>query len=117
MEIKKIIFVNILNIICSILTCIIMKPHMFPRSLMHFPIGSIGSILLFKSAIHGISYIYMISLYQIIEFSAHMQINGVDYSWIDIEGYIIGFTYTTITYMYLIPSDIKKSNIELQYQP
>ena len=98
---QKLIIVNLLNIICSVLTCIILKPHMFSRSLMHFPIGSLGSYIIYKSKIHGIIFIYLITLYQCLELYGHYKLYNVDYSWIDIEGYIIGFIYTTIMIIYL----------------
>ena len=97
----KIIYASILNITASILTCIILRSHMYMRGIMHFPMGSIGSILLFKSKIHGILFIYLLSVYQCMELYAHIKMYTEDYSWIDVEGYIIGFTYTTITYLYL----------------
>ena len=46
---KTIIYAIIFNITLSILTCIILRSHMYSRGIMHFPMGSIGSILLFKS--------------------------------------------------------------------
>ena len=98
---RKYVYVNILNIVASILTCIILRRHMFIRGIMHFPMGTIGSILLFKSRIHGILFIYLLSVYQCMELYAHIKMYTIDYSWIDVEGYIIGFTYTTITYLYL----------------
>ena len=98
---NKIIIVSIFNIVASVLTCIVLKPHMFPRSLMHLPIGAFGSILIFKSHLHGIIFVYLISLYQCMELYAHLKMYNIDYSWIDLEGYLIGFSYTTVTYMYL----------------
>jgi len=98
---QKTIIINILNIVFSVLTCIVMKPHMFPRSLMHFPFGSIGAVILQYRLHHGYIYIFLICLYQCMEFYAHLKMYNEDYSWIDIEGYIIGFTYTTIATMTL----------------
>lgn len=46
-------------------------------------------------------YIYLITLYQIIECYGHYKLYNLDYSWIDIEGYIIGFTFTTLMNIYL----------------
>ena len=90
-----------LNFFFSSVTCITLKPHMFGRSLMHFPIGSFGSFLLFKSNIHGVVFIFLISLYQCMEMYAHFQLYNEDYSWIDLEGYLIGYSYTTCTLLYI----------------
>ena len=105
---QKIIVLNTLNIVLSVVTCIVLKPHMFPRSLMHFPFGSLGSFLLFKSNIHGLVYIYLVSLYQCTEMYGHFKLYNEDYSWIDIEGYLIGFTYTTCMILYLNETNFNK---------
>jgi hypothetical protein len=103
----KNILINILNIVFSVLTCIVMKPHMFPRSLMHFPFGSIGAVILHNRIHHGYVYIFFICLYQCMELYAHFRMYNEDYSWIDIEGYTIGFTYTTFTIMLLSENNYK----------
>ena len=41
------------------------------------------------------------------ELYAHLKMYNEDYSWIDIEGYIIGFTYSTFTIMLLSDKKIK----------
>lgn len=98
---QKIVIACTLNVIFSVLTCIVMKPHMFPRSLMHLPFGAMGSFLIHKSPAHGYAYMFMINLYQILELYAHFVMYDLDYSWIDIEGYIVGFTYTTCCILYI----------------
>ena len=74
---------------------------MFVRSLMHLPFGALASYLLFKSTPHGLAFIYLITLYQVMELYGHFQLYSEDFSWIDLEGYIIGFAYTTLSYLYL----------------
>ena len=98
---QKIVVVNTLNVIVSVLTCIVMKPHMFSRSLMHLPFGAMGAYLIHKSLHHGYVYMFMINLYQVIELYGHISMYSIDYSWIDLEGYIVGFTYTTCCILYL----------------
>ena len=109
--IHKTIIIVLINIIISVLTCIVLKPNMFGRSVMHLPLGAFGSILLFKSQVHGLVYIYLITLYQCMEFYAHFKMYNIDYSWIDIEGYIVGFIYTTISFLYM-QSDYKNNDLE-----
>ena len=98
---QKSVLIYTLNLLLSVITCIILKPHMFPRSLMHFPFGSLGSYIIFKSPVHGIIYIFLMISYQCTEMYGHFKLYNEDYSWIDIEGYLIGYTYTTCMFLYL----------------
>jgi hypothetical protein len=91
------IFIIITTNVLSIVTCFILRQDMYTRGLIHYPIGAIGSILISNSKIHGIMFMYLITLYQCMELYAHMQMYREDYSWIDVEGYLIGFTYTTLS--------------------
>ena len=98
---KKVIFSFICNIICSVLSCVVLRPQTLQRSLMHFPIGSLGAYILHKSSIHGFIFFYLITIYQCMELYAHFKLYNEDYSWIDLEGYAIGFTYTTLNIFYI----------------
>ena len=99
--IKQYVCAVLVNVIMTTLTCIVMKPNMFERSLMHFPIGSIGSYMVYEYPVQGYIYMVMVCLYQCMEMYAHLIMYEIDYSWVDLEGYIIGFTYTTVTLNYL----------------
>ena len=93
----KIYIYWVLNIIFSIMTCFILRPTIHKRGLMHFPFGVIGSIFIEYSQVHGLVFMFLLCLYQILEFYSHIRLRYMDLSWIDIEGYCIGFVYTIIT--------------------
>ena len=76
----------------------IMKPTMFTRILMHIPIGSLGSYLIYKRPTHGLVYMFLLAVYQILEFCSNPKF---DKSWVDVEGYLVGFTSATLFSIYL----------------
>jgi hypothetical protein len=101
---RKIILGFILNVIVSVLTCIVLKPTMFNRSLRHVPFGALGSYLVQEKPHQGYIFMSMICLYQCMEMYAHLIMYNEDYSWVDLEGYIIGHVYMTL-YMGYIKND------------
>lgn len=97
------------NISTSIIFCVILKPKNINRGLIHFPFGSLSAYFLHKKTIHGLCFIYLISLYQCMEMYGHFILYDVDYSWIDLQGYIIGFVISTIHLIYI---ESKQKDIE-----
>ena len=87
-----------LTVVFDIILAKIMKPQMFPRILMHIQFGSIGSYLVAERPTHGLVYMFLLTVYQALEFCADPKL---DQSWVDVEGYLVGFTSATLYLIYL----------------
>ena len=82
----------------------------FNRNCIHIPFGFVGGFMLNFKEIHGIIYFILLIVYQTLEEIENLYKNGTDYSWYDIEGYIIGYV-NCVYYYYLL--QCKKQNYEL----
>lgn len=98
---KERCIVTTLTVVFDIILAKIMKPVMFTRILMHIPFGSIGSYLVDKRPRHGFVYMFFLAVYQALEFCSNPT---VDKSWVDIEGYLVGFTSATLLMIYFASS-------------
>lgn len=75
------------------------------RIVVHIPYGFIGGHLSHLNIKYAYVYFNLLCLYQTFQLLENVYINGHDESWIDIEGYLIGFTCYT-PYMIRFRSDI-----------
>ena len=98
----------IYSLISSLL---IMKSYKrFLRNCMHIPFGFVGGFILNFKEIYGIIFFSLLIIYQTLEEVEHLYMNKNDFSWYDIEGYIIGFA-SCVYYFYLL--QYKKEKYEL----
>jgi len=82
----------------------------FTRNCIHIPFGFVGGFMLNFKEIYGIIYFILLIVYQTLEEIENLYKTNRDYSWYDIEGYIIGFV-NCVYYFYIVQH--KKQNYEL----
>ena len=82
----------------------------FSRNCLHIPFGHIGGIISNYDINHGYIYFMLLMCYQILETVENISHSKHDYSFYDIEGYVIGFS-SNIFFFYL--KDLKKQKYEL----
>ncbi len=77
------------------------SPERFVRNAIHIPWGVTGIFICKFNINYGFIYFIMICLYQIMEQIEHLYLNSSDGSWYDMEGYILGFSYT-VAYLSIV---------------
>lgn len=81
----------------------------FVRNCIHIPFGYLGGMICNFEMTYGIIYFMLLVIYQILEEFENLLKYSEDFSFYDIEGYIIGFT-GSILYLYFLHMKKTKYN-------
>lgn len=90
------------------------SPDRFIRNAIHIPWGVTGIFICKFNINYGFIYFIMICLYQIMEQIEHLFLKSTDRSWYDIEGYILGLSYT-VWYLSIVSYRNNRVVTELSY--